>query len=303
MISWLPSECAPRGYPVLLLRGALLSRDAVVATLDEQSVFDNGWGRTGATRVIGPDAKPIPDGLLVRWYSYAEDRIYEGRFELDEPTVRRAFEAGFSAGMDAPRREFDRILIGFAPGGGVAVWVAGAGAVREVAWFRAKAVEGPSAEVPASVDRTLVLQQFRPGADLASAEDPLALERWVRYREREAWSPSVIGSTGVRELWIELLNGEREAFGTTGRELIPPAPRALPSRILLTWEHPGGKSILRVVDLNERDVEGAFRRLRETTSDAPFSLQVEVDNASVALTASVRRDRQRVPIRVTVGEP
>src|SRR5690625_7626696 len=91
-------------------------------------LLDKGWGEMISTHIVGPDLKPLPDQLEIKFFSFLEDQFYEGVFDLPYETILSLFkEQSINGG-----REYHRIMIGFAPGGYVAVWLQGQTNMRAV---------------------------------------------------------------------------------------------------------------------------------------------------------------------------
>ena len=85
---WLPTESAPRLFPVRIIRGAVQLVDGSTEEFPQRRNANNGWGQRGSTRLVGSPHKAVPATVLLRWFSWTENSFYEGRFPL--PTERIA---------------------------------------------------------------------------------------------------------------------------------------------------------------------------------------------------------------------
>ena len=139
---WLPTESAPRRYPVQLVSGDLLFDDDGVYIPDGRLVM-NGWGEIGSTHIVGDDLKPLPTSLDLTWFSYAENVFYAGDFTLDGDRLAQMFARGLQAPTRDERADYSRLIVGMAPGGLICVWLAGAGIVHEVEALHRAALRCP----------------------------------------------------------------------------------------------------------------------------------------------------------------
>src|SRR5690625_6073884 len=82
-----------------------------------------------SSHIVGPDLKPLPDRLDIKFFSYTENQFYHGKFELPYDDIRRLFKE-WDRLNDRPA--YNRIMTGVAPGGAVAVWLTGQVKTTEV---------------------------------------------------------------------------------------------------------------------------------------------------------------------------
>src|SRR5690625_7350708 len=92
-----------------------------------------------SSHIVGPDLKPLPDRLDIKFFSYTENQFYHGKFELPYDDIRRLFKE-WDRLNDRPA--YNRIMTGVAPGGAVAVWLTGQVKTTEVFFGKAEPVEG-----------------------------------------------------------------------------------------------------------------------------------------------------------------
>src|SRR5438046_1377285 len=92
---WLPTECAPKRYPMTILRGDLIFKNGGSIYIPEGKILYNGWGETGSTHLAGDAFKPVPYKLSITWFSYTEDKFYQGIVDLPYDTISKLFEDGF----------------------------------------------------------------------------------------------------------------------------------------------------------------------------------------------------------------
>jgi len=77
----------------------------------------------GSTHVVGEDFKALPDRLDIRFFSYAENKMYYGSFDLPYEKILTIFKTGVEA--DKETSTFRYLIADIAPSGTVAVWASG----------------------------------------------------------------------------------------------------------------------------------------------------------------------------------
>ena len=134
---WKETISCPLGYPVDVYRGGLESANGGFTSLYLGTHSGNdGWGSSG--RSMSNGFKPVPNHLHVIWVSYAEKQFYEVDVDIDKEKMVKFFRDGYyvpsmSNDHPQPRKEnYNQIVVGFAPGGVVVVWLSGAGRQTEI---------------------------------------------------------------------------------------------------------------------------------------------------------------------------
>ncbi len=60
------------------------------------------------------DFKALPDRLDIRFFSYAENKMYQGSFDLPYEKILALFKAGVAKDKETPT--FQKLIAGIAPG-------------------------------------------------------------------------------------------------------------------------------------------------------------------------------------------
>lgn len=292
---WFPTECAPRRFPVHLIRGALMLPGGAVVAMPEHRDAANGWGVQGSLHVVEPYRKPLPTALALRWFSYTEDRFYEGRFDLPTERLQALFAAGLpQARLTAGQAAFDRLIVGMAPQGFVAVWVAGDGEVCELAHFRAAEAQLPWTSVAGDSPMSRAAFIADTLRELSTPEDQAARARptphgdpyraYARYHERFRWQPRA--RLSGQALWVNIasFNGENARLSSKGAA-VPTDTRPVPSVIEVAWTPPNGAPQRAIVTLDEAEVFAAFAKLSPGQSRKALTLVIDtgVHGADVSL--------------------
>ncbi len=72
--------------------------------------------------IVGEQYRPIPFGMKIKWFSYAEDKFYEGDFKLDYEKLSGLFKEGLNCKESSNYKYFK---IALAPGGQVFLYLLG----------------------------------------------------------------------------------------------------------------------------------------------------------------------------------
>ncbi len=198
---WFATESAPEAYPVYLVKGDLVYADGRSLYIPDRRDVNNGWGLEGSTHIVGDQFKPLPVKLDLTWFSYTEDKFYTGKFDLPAAKILELFRAGTAAydlGGTNPDKHlnFDRIIVGMAPGGDVSVWAGARQIVKEVATFRAQSadlpwelvLDNPAISRSEMIKRTLE-RSLSPDVLKKVTSSPIPVGRWAIFAKRFPWVP------------------------------------------------------------------------------------------------------------------
>lgn len=282
---WRPTECADKNYPMKIVAGDFIFADGSSIYIPAGRLLVNGWGERGSTHIAGDDLKPIPVAVRISWFSFTEDRFFAGTFDLPHDQIGRVFAEGFVSPITGHRETYDRIMVGVAPGGALAVWVGGHGLVREVGFFAAKeaaldwrvVLDNP--QVSREQYLAMVKQEEMSKEQLRYLEvNGIPRGLWQRYRTRYDWKPEVLGVYRVSRFWVKLVNGESNSFDASLSSSYPWTLAALPRDLAVTWVARDGNEHSRTVSLDEVEVLSAFQKLLSANPRDPLRLQFEISD-------------------------
>jgi hypothetical protein len=293
---WLPTECAPRRYPVQIVHGDLIFGDGGVYIPDGRLV-KNGCGEIGSTHIVGEDLKPLPTTLDLTWLSYAEDVFYSGEFTLDHDRLADMFTRGLQAPTRDERAAYGRIIVGMAPGGLISVWLAGAGIVHEVEAFTAQPCDVPWEEFAGQgVDRREFIREgllrVMSQAELDHlTEHGIPSGLYTRYRKQYVWGVQWLGRGAPQRAWVRARNGERDLI-----RFDRPAARptmAVPRQIDLEWTEED-RSYCASIPFDDIEAMTAFEHLTKMDVQRPLIVQL-APTRSKPLHVSVVQAPTRTP--------
>lgn len=306
MFEWLPTESAPERFPIHLIRGDLFFPDGRSIYVPDNRDVANGWGARGSTHIVADAIKPVPVRLEVSWFSYTEDRFYEGTFGLPTEAMTERFKAGITDPRTGRPLGFERIIVGMAPEGVVSVWMAAGGEVVEVASFVAPQVSLPWTKVLKNPkvsrgDFIRLILKAKLGAEGLARFDREGVPKglYQGYRVQYLWGPQVTGDGTPNALWIRSFNGEN-AFIGQGGPAIPRDSRPVPARMMLDWTTPGGSPLSAKITFDETEIFAAFAKL--SRGDASHQLAVEFEVVGDSVSVSLRDDKYILPLQKALIE-
>ncbi len=301
---WLPTECAPRRYPVEIVRGDLIFRDGSSVYIPDGRLVTNGWGEIGSTHIVGEDVKPLPTTLVLTWLSYAEDLFYSGEFTLDHDRLADMFNRGFQAPTRDERATYGRLIVGMAPGGLISVWLAGAGIVHEVEAFTAQPCDVPWQEFAGEgVDRDEFIRagllRVMSQAELDHrTEHGIPSGLFARYRKQYVWRVEWVGRGVPQQAWVRAQNGERDLV-----RFDRPAARptmAVPRQIDLEWTE-DDRHYCASIPFDDIEVMTAFEDLTKMDVQRPLIVRL-APTPSKPLHVSVVQAPTRTPAEDAVAD-
>jgi len=287
---WYSAWGAPTYYPVELLNGAFILPEEGEISLFQAPAIGRGWG-VGAAE-YGGKKFPVPEGLYVYWYSFTEDKFYEGAFKLPQDTMLKLFREGFNRFRAKMHITYDEIAVGLAPGGVVAVWLTGygpkgCGKEVEIGYF--KAHEGKrltnehfesyrywsKGDSAWTVYRKEMLEGMDAADHLKRYRIPFGV--WDAYREKFNFRPVLLfddDSTCVTdEIYMDFFNGEKESLSLDELEENPFKMRARIRYIEVYWSF--GQNIrYMTLEFDEKEIFEAYKKICEGNSNTPIELQI-----------------------------
>jgi hypothetical protein len=216
---WLASNSAPAGCPMEITSGAFIFPDGGSLYIPPKGLHA-GWGNRVSIHVVGEDTKPLPDQMRITFFSYLENKFYEGTFPLPQALLTKLFSEGYrSFQQESGHDTYTALVAGVAPGGVVAVWASGGERQVEVFFGQAKEADldwHATMGMPVSVER----REFIASSLAEAAEsDPLVkpmMERvpfgvWAEHRKRYRWRPVFEGTAPPERInRVHFFNGERD---------------------------------------------------------------------------------------------
>jgi hypothetical protein len=170
---------------------------------------------------------------------------------------------------------YDSIIVGFAPGGVVVIWVAGSGRQVEIGRYKGKKIEIDPTERELEImgypTRNLFDPKYRnfivTNKDVVPLEvqkanigKPIPYGLWDSYRTRYAWRPVFeVPKEGImKAVYMEMFNGEKEKLFDIALKENKYEKRARPIMIDFAWYAKDKKECAAEIIFDEQEIKAAF---------------------------------------------
>jgi hypothetical protein len=302
------APAAAEGYPMEVVEGRFTTSDGGSFPVSG-GFLEGDWGLSHVGYVSGDGTAPAPDSLEVRWFSYAEDKFYEGHFLLPQQRIHDLLKQGYWNNIDKKSETYDALTVCLLPKGVVVVWLSGRNQVllgryegREIlfdfkrfneAANRPRMIQQEQAKLPPAVQ-----QQIRTGT--------LSTAQWDAYLQKYPWKLAFSQPLKLYDYGITYLNAEKTSYPQT-REvttytnytkiLLEYSRKSVPRSFVL-WVDAGygRKRQIQVKPFNEAETLSAFQTLHAANPTLPLTLYVETDERVDKARLFLQNDRQRVEL-------
>ena len=309
---WQENINSPLGYPVEVYKGGLESSDGNYVSLSIGPDTGN-WGELGSGMSTG--VKPVPNRLNLTWISYAENVFYDIDTLIDYEKLVKLFKEGYeieNRKFGRKREEYTIIMTGFAPGGVVVVWIAGAGKQVEIGRYQATPIEIPQEEIDkldshdkllfdeANVKRIMSKESYVPlEVQKANAGKPIPFGLWDAYRISYDWKIEFLrGEKGkIAGISYVLFNGERQALLSENFNEKEYVKRAIPKELALSWRDETGQLYGGSIRFSEDEIFKAFATIYKKNPQAKVTLQLSVNKTNTFITASLKTEDHAVDLK------
>ncbi len=326
---WQASESAPFNYASYLIGGSLDYHDGSGSlSVPDHRRVDGGWGRGVSGHVVGPDRKPLPNRLAISFFSYTENKFYQGIFELPYDKILKMFQEGYYSpgnGIEGGHTTYSTVVVGVAPGGAVAVWLRGIDKTTEVFFGHAEKVDKDWDSVTRSTRltreqyiRMVILDSFvtpdgvmiegpqkeqkQQEALEALLKNGVPLGLWESYRTQYNWQPLFTGMS-VRDGLIDditYFNGESDYLYTPLEPTIAARTRPVPKKLSYIWMPPTGvRGQSMRLNFNEDEIVAAFKKLGSNNQPLQLEMRMVKNDAGYDFTVWLRNDNDSVELKLT----
>lgn len=268
---WLATESAPKNYPMRIINGTFYYHNEKGGLyVPTAAAINPHWGTGRSTHVVGEDFKPLPDRLDIRFFSFTENKLYQGSFDLPYEKILALFREGVARDKDRPT--FNTIMAGVAPGGIVSVWLTGR-ETREVFFGQAEPYEDDLFDITQRkindrddyVRRNIIeMIGIEKLTDIEKNGVPLGL--WEKYRTPYKWSPIFKTEKKMSTyLSLSFFNGENYRFDYPLNKNVMAKGRPLPLLISFGCYIEGTeKQYFFTVRFDEKELYETFDKLGGT---------------------------------------
>ncbi|AFL97905.1 DUF2931 family protein [Ornithobacterium rhinotracheale] len=295
-------KAAPLGYPVEVYRGGFETKEGYFRSLVSGiTTGKHGWGYGGGG--MSSYMAPIPDHLHTIWFSYAESCFYEVDTEIDKAKMLALFREGYDW-LDANGKirpdNYNEIIAGFAPGGVVVVWVAGATQQVEIGRYQGRKIVIPQEEIDALPQEDKLLFDKENQKEVmedssvipqeiidANKNKPIPYGLWDIYRKKYPWRlvfkfrGEVIKLDKKSMVRIELVNGERFTLFHDNFPLKQFFNKSIPKNLYFGWRTEDNTFYEGNCSLDETAILSAFKEIFSgNNKDITADLVISVNQAN-----------------------
>ncbi|MBC8084278.1 MAG: DUF2931 family protein [Hymenobacter sp.] len=270
--------------------------------------LNSGWGGSAIGWSVGDPMQAAPDSLEIRWFSYTEDKFYEGHFLLPQERIYQLLKAGVWDAENQEQVTYNDLSLSVVPGGVVFVWLAVAGANQVlIGRYAAQEIPYDYARHRPKVDRAADVADTRaklaPEVRREIATRTISSKKWDAWLERYPWQLAFSQALTLTEYGIGYLNAESTSYpptpdtGAYAQVVLAPSPKPVPSRISFHMAGAyGRKKIFKVRPFDEAETMGAFQILAAAHPGQPLTLFVEMNEQLTQASLSLRAGKQVIPL-------
>lgn len=273
---------APKKYPVYVKTAFFGLKDGGQLPIPG-GFIGGGWGEAQSLIVLGQTRFATPTKLKVEWYDFVANKGYGGTFDLSEEELTSFLRESLPASDKTDSSRSTYLIVGFAPGGDVALWVQPHRARRLFTMLKAHPTNLEAKSL--SNDKTLSSEQFveKMLSSLLAAEDlkevkskPVPEGLWSKYNQRFNWQPLVFVDKGDL-LDIEFANGEIDWFDLSNQRQ-PESSRnskslPIPRELGIRWSE-GGETRSAVLSFDPEQLIKIFETASKENPGIEMSLEV-----------------------------
>jgi len=304
---WKATESGPENYPMQIIDGTFRYHgdpDNGLYVPSGAALYE-GWGIMRSSHNVGPDLKPLPDKLDITYFSFAENKFYQGSFDLPYEKILSLFREGVEHNKEDPT--YQRIMVGVAPGGAVAVWLLGNG-IKEVFFGQAleadidweKAIEIDLEDREEFVKEEIV-DTVGPEVLADIQKNGIPFHQWALYRTQYNWLPTFAVSHTPKEFGMAFYNGESGNFDFPVDQTFISSTHPVPKNIDFSYAINGqGKKYLYIIHFDEREILDAFDRLGG--NQEPLQLEFDPKIPKNSTQIRLRNDKEVITLKKFIVE-
>jgi len=304
---WQATESAPKDYPMEIVTGHLYYPGQGSLYVPDKKTIHHGWGKGISSHLVGPDLKPLPERLEITFFSYTENQFYSGSFKLPYEKIFKLFSEGYYSPKEEQDITYYQIVVGVAPGGSVAVWLAGIDKTTEVFSGQAKTVEVDWRRIVDNPDisrekfiQTEIQDSLTAEAEKALKQNGIPFGLWETYQKRYHWQPLFTGITPPALIKrVRYFNGEDEYLYYPLNETTAALSRAIPKEMIFNWEWPKGRPLVFKLYFDEEEIFDAFQKLTRKNQAVQLEMHMEGTGQNTSFSVRLRNDDEEIFLKHT----
>lgn len=299
--------CAAKGYPMTIHLGDFVCSNGENFPVPSGHYLQGAWGASSRHWSIGDELHPVPATLRILYFSYAENKFYEGQFSLPMDKIHALLKQGF---WDLDARQpvtYSEFTVCVLPKGAVVVWLTGLGKQVLVGRFQGAEAAADFHQFYPATDQAVMFQAQRaellPAVQAQVVAGTISARQWDEYLKNYPWELAFSQPLKLTGYHAGFLNGEYTDSPTTAdlkpylQFLLHPTPKAVPQRWSVhVTDEAGHRHVLRVDPFDEAETQAAFRALHRAAPAAPITLLVETDKYLKKASLVLKNAAQQIPL-------
>ena len=298
--------CAVDGYPATILEGRFLNALGGGFPVPYGHTLDGNWGRSGIGWAVGEEQQAVPDSLELRWFSYTEDKFYEGHFLLPQQRLHALLQQGYWNAEEKKHETYQSFTVCVAPTGAAYVWLAGTNTVF-VGRYQAREIQFDFKEFIPMADRAQVVKEGReslpPQVKREIAAGTVGTKQWDAYLKTYPWRVAFSQPLVLTDFAVGYRNAEEMAAPLTAnlapylQHVLAPSSKPVPKDAVFYLSGAyGRKALFRVSLFDEAETMAAFRVLHAQHPTEPLTLFIDTDERLGKVALSLRAGGQVIPL-------
>lgn len=295
-------------YPATIDEGRFINSSGGSFPVPYGHSLKCSWEGSGIGWAVGDAMQAVPDSLEIRWFSYTEDKFYEGHFLLPQEHLYQLIKQGFWDPEAQKGETYNGFTVCVLPTGGVVVWLEGQGVRKMVVGrYQASEIQYDYAHHRPCVDRAADVAETRaelPAAVQAEIKaGTLSTKKWDDYLKRYPWQLAFSQPLTLFDHGISYRSAERASAPLTAdlaafaQEVLAPSPKSVPKSCMLYLAGVyGRKRLLKISPFDEEETMGAFQTLAAKHPGQTITLHVEIDEEIRKAALSLRAGGQTLPL-------
>ncbi|MND96558.1 hypothetical protein D3C80_888550 [compost metagenome] len=315
---WAGAMSNPAGYPVQLYKGIFIfPKDE-----DYEFTFSEGntvnyhakWGEAGAETY--KSMMSLPKAIDVTWYSFSENAFYRFHDTIDYNKLLTLFKQPYVERRAASDVEehYNRIIFGFAPGGGLVIWAGGSGYRQvEIGQYQAKKIDVDQkvSDRNEMVYGDLFNQEWRNkvltdtmiiplAIQMAKKNQPVPDDYWNKLRTAYIWNPKFVIAPEIKtyDVIFQYFNAERFAFDERTQN-ITVEKRGIPQHIYIKWYDKNQNRCAVNFEFDETDIFKKFKAFFDRDKNIKAEMEITVDTQNSRATARLKNAEHQLLLMET----
>lgn len=271
------------------------------------------WRGGGQATDVG-NKQPLPYGITVRWFSIAENQFWEGNAVLDQEKLEWLKHYKVNNAL-APQRDnvlsYFSLIVNYAPGGLVTVWISGVGERYLVAQFHAKKVENIDWDsfIASALNENISRKQYLAYQMQAKGKNSYRVisdeiqkeikenkvpdsSPWLRLMHKYPWILKVNSPFILKNYLATYVNGEQYYF-RKDQDLL----RAVPLEFITFLENTTTKEAVRIdFTFDQDEMINDFEELSKDPSSIPIEMYFDMNQDMTQVSVFLIKGQHKIEL-------